>query len=86
MLAHGDRQHEDAAFFEHAPCGLLVTTADGAILRANAAICDWLGYREAELIGQKRVQDLFSIGGRLFFQTHCGPLLSIQGSIAEVQL
>jgi signal transduction histidine kinase/CheY-like chemotaxis protein len=87
MLAHGDGQMPgDASFFEHAPCGLLVSTADGAILRANAALCDWLGYREAELVGQKRVQDLLSIGGRLFFQTHCGPLLSIQGSIAEVQL
>jgi signal transduction histidine kinase/CheY-like chemotaxis protein len=87
MLANGDHEMpDDAAFFEHAPCGLLVTTADGAILRANAAICDWLGYRQAELVGQKRVPDLLSIGGRLFFQTHCGPLLSIQGSIAEVQL
>jgi signal transduction histidine kinase/ActR/RegA family two-component response regulator len=76
----------DAAFFENAPCGLIVSSTDGAILRANAAICDWLGYREAELVGHKRVHDLLSIGGRLFFQTHCGPLLSIQGSIAEVQL
>lgn len=87
MPANGDgRMPGDASLFEHAPCGLIVSTADGAILRANAAICDWLGYREAELVGQKRVQDLLSIGGRLFFQTHCGPLLSIQGSIAEVQL
>ncbi|HEU4376458.1 MAG TPA: ATP-binding protein, partial [Telluria sp.] len=87
MLAHvDDRMPADASLFDQAPCGLLVSTTDGAILRANAAICDWLGYREAELVGQKRVQDLLSIGGRLFFQTHCGPLLSIQGSIAEVQL
>lgn len=87
MFVDGDGQIPgDASFFEHAPCGLLVSTADGVILRANAALCDWLGYREADLVGQKRVQDLLSIGGRLFFQTHCGPLLSIQGSIAEVQL
>lgn len=87
MPANGDGQMPgDASFFEDAPCGLLVSTVDGAILRANAALCDWLGYREADLVGQKRVQDLLSIGGRLFFQTHCGPLLSIQGSIAEVQL
>jgi signal transduction histidine kinase/CheY-like chemotaxis protein len=87
MSADGNGQAQsDASFFEHAPCGLLVSTTDGTILRANAAICDWLGYREAELVSQKRVHDLLSIGGRLFFQTHCGPLLSIQGSIAEVQL
>jgi signal transduction histidine kinase len=81
-----DQLPGDASFFEGAPCGLLVSSTDGAILRANAALCDWLGYREADLVGQKRVRDLLSIGGRLFFQTHCGPLLSIQGSIAEVQL
>ncbi len=76
----------DASYFEHAPCGLLVADAKGAILRANAALCDWLDFSEAELIAGRRVQDLLSVGGRLFFQTHCGPLLAMQGSVAEVQL
>ncbi len=84
-LAHGQIP-DDGALFDSAPCGLLVATPEGNILRANAAICDWLGYRETELVGEKRVHELLSIGGRLFFQTHCGPLLSIQGSLAEVQL
>ncbi|MFL6658667.1 MAG: ATP-binding protein [Massilia sp.] len=77
---------DDADYFEHAPCALLVASTDGTIRRANATLCKWLGYREDELVRAKRVQDLLSIGGRLFFQTHCGPLLAIQGSVAEVQL
>jgi PAS domain S-box-containing protein len=76
----------DAALFQHAPCGLLVCTADGAIVRANATFCRWLGYAEADLLGHKRLQDLLTIGGKLFHQTHCAPLLAIQGSVAEVQL
>lgn len=87
MLVDGDGQlPPDAWFFEHAPCGLLVCATDGIILRANAAICRWLGYAAADIVNQKRVQEFLTIGGRLFFQTHCGPLLSIQGSVAEVQL
>jgi signal transduction histidine kinase/CheY-like chemotaxis protein len=77
---------DDASYFEHAPCALLVANTAGTILRANATFCKWLGYREDELLGSKRAQDLLSIGGRLFFQTHCSPLLAIQGSVAEIQL
>ncbi|MFP5392508.1 MAG: ATP-binding protein [Gammaproteobacteria bacterium] len=82
----GARLPHDGALFERAPCGLLACDVDGAILRANTTFCNWIGYSEAELTGGKRLQDLLSIGGKLFYQTHCGPLLSIQGSVAEVQL
>ncbi|MGI4815475.1 MAG: hybrid sensor histidine kinase/response regulator, partial [Janthinobacterium lividum] len=38
------------------------------------------------LIGQRRLQDLLTMGGRVFHQTHWAPLLQIQGSVAEVKL
>ncbi|MES2742489.1 MAG: ATP-binding protein [Pseudomonadota bacterium] len=76
----------DASYFEHAPSGLLVADTKGAILRVNGALCEWLDWSEQDLIDGRRVQDLLSVGGRLFFQTHCGPLLAMQGSVAEVQL
>jgi sigma-B regulation protein RsbU (phosphoserine phosphatase) len=71
--------------FERAACGLLVTAADGTILRANATLCAWLDYSAAELIG-KRFQQLLTMGCKIFHQTHWMPLLQIQGSVAEVQL
>jgi phosphoserine phosphatase RsbU/P len=69
-----------------AACGLLQTAADGTILRANRLFCQWLGYSADELVGKRRFQDLLTIGGRVFHQTHWAPLLQMQGSISEVKL
>lgn len=71
--------------YEQAACGLLATTASGIILRVNATLCRWLNYNCDDLLGRK-VEDLFAMGGKVFHQTHCMPLLQIQGSVAEVQL
>ncbi|MCW8109159.1 ATP-binding protein [Alteromonas ponticola] len=72
--------------FENAACGLVVTAEDGTILRVNATFANWLGYGSAELIQHKKIQDLFTIGGRFFHHTHWAPLLHMQGSVAEVQI
>ncbi|HVY39511.1 MAG TPA: PAS domain-containing sensor histidine kinase [Polyangia bacterium] len=69
-----------------AACGLLQTTADGTFLRANRLFCQWVGYAADELVGKRRFQDLLTIGGRVFHQTHWAPLLQMQGSISEVKL
>jgi PAS domain S-box-containing protein len=70
---------------EHAPCGLLVTEPDGTIRLVNATFCAWTGYRAAELVHERRIQDLFTVGGRLFHHTHWLPLMQMQGSAAEVK-
>lgn len=72
--------------FEHAACGLAVADMDGVILRINCTLSHWLGYEALDLAGKRRMQDLFSVGARVFHQTHCVPLLQVQGSIAEVQI
>lgn len=74
------------ALFEHAACGLLLTSLDGVILKANGTACTWLGYEKEELIGKVRMRDLLSVGARLFFNTHCQPILQVQGSVAEIQV
>lgn len=45
-----------------------------------------MGSSADELVGNKRWQDLMTVGCRIFHQTHWMPLMQIQGSIAEVQL
>jgi PAS domain S-box-containing protein len=75
---------EDA--FEHAPCGLLTTTIQGTIIRVNATFCRWLGYDADELLEKRRLQDLLTIGGKVFHQTHWAPLLQMQRSVAEVKV
>ena len=75
----------DSALFEHAACGLMLAGLDGIILRVNTTLCSWLGYQADELLGRLRLQDLLPMGGKVFHQTNCVPLLQIQGSVAEVQ-
>jgi sigma-B regulation protein RsbU (phosphoserine phosphatase) len=74
------------ALYEEAPCGLMLTDTDGTIRRVNATFCRWIGAQAAALVGRTRVQQLLTMGGRIFHQTHWAPLLQIQGSVAEVKL
>ena len=71
--------------FERAPCGLVATREDGTILRANQTFCHWTGFDAKALIG-RRFQEMLTIGGRIFHQTHWAPLMQMQGSVAEVKL
>jgi phosphoserine phosphatase RsbU/P len=74
------------ALYESAPCGLLLAAPDGTLLKVNATLCRWLGHASDELVGRRRFQDLLTMGGRIFWQTHLQPLLRMQGSVAEVKL
>src|ERR1700709_1729000 len=71
--------------FEGAPCGLLATTVDGMIVRVNSTFCGWVGYEAHDLLEKRRIQDLLTIGGKVFHQTHWAPLLQMQRSVAEVK-
>ena len=72
--------------YEAAPCGLLLAAADGRLLSANDTLCRWLQYERVDLLGSMRFQELLTMGGRIFWQTHLQPLLRIQASVAEVKL
>jgi len=73
-------------FYDEAPCGLLLSDTDGLLLRANATACRWLGFGARELAGIVRIQDLMTVGARLFHHTHCQPLLQMRGSVGELQI
>jgi PAS domain S-box-containing protein len=70
--------------YEQAPCGYFSCLPDGTFVKLNATLLGWLGYERAELLYQRRFQDLLTIGGRLFYDTHFGPLLQLQGAVSEI--
>ncbi|MCP3138088.1 PAS domain-containing hybrid sensor histidine kinase/response regulator [Pyxidicoccus xibeiensis] len=72
--------------YENAPCGYISTRPDGLIVKANQTFLTWLGYTREELLSGRRFQDLLSVGGRIFHETHFAPLLLMQGFLNEVQL
>lgn len=71
--------------FENAPCGYISADKDGRILRANKTLADWIGTVPSALKG-KRLSDLLTMGGKIFYETHFAPLLRMQGSFTEVAL
>ncbi len=75
-----------ASLYENAACGLACTTHDGTFLKINDTLCQWLGREPEELLGKVKLQELLTMGGRIFHQTHWAPLLRMQGSVAEVKM
>jgi PAS domain S-box-containing protein len=72
--------------YDRAACGLVLTDHSGNILRCNETFCGWVGRPASELVEKRRIQDMFTMGGKVFHQTHLLPLLQMQGSVAEVQV
>ncbi len=69
--------------YEQAPCGYLSTLPDGQIVRANQTFLEWSGFKKRDVVGTC-FHELLSIGGRIFYDTHFGPLLAMQGQVNEV--
>lgn len=85
MTAAREPSPEALALLDAAACGLLQTSDEGTIVRANRTFCVWVGRTPDQLVGT-RFQDLLTMGGRIFHQTHWAPLMRMQGSISEVKV
>lgn len=72
-------------FFERSRNGYVTVSPGGAILRANSRMTAWVGYTTDDLRGMQ-ISDLFSIGGKIYFETHLRPLLRMQAMFDEVAL
>lgn len=72
--------------YEHAPCGFLSTLPDGTIAKINTTLLHWLGYARGDLVGRRTFSDLLTVGGRIYHETHFGPLLRMQGEISGIAL
>lgn len=86
MSAGPDTRDEDLAeLYEDAPCGYLSTEPSGTIVRVNRTLCRWTG-RAAEALLGRRLPDLLSGAGALFYETHCLALLRLQGFLSEIAI
>ncbi len=71
---------------ERAPCGYLTTTVNGLICTLNDTFLAWTGYRRHELVGQFRLVDLLTAGGKIYHETHFAPALLMHGAMHEIAL
>lgn len=70
--------------FEEAPCGYLAALPDGTIVRVNQTFLALSGYTRELLLAGKNFRELLSLPGRIYCDTHLGPLLHMQGFVREV--
>lgn len=71
--------------YRQAPCGLIVSSADGTITQANDTIIGWLGTDRDAFVGSK-LSDHLDTGSRMFYETRHVPVLALQGEVREVSL
>lgn len=69
---------------DRAPCGLLTLAADGGIVDVNRAFLTWTRYSRERLVGVRRLDELFTVPCRIYYETHQAPLLRLQGFVNEI--
>ena len=68
---------------DKAPCGFVSFGDDSKIIYVNTTLLERLGYTRDEVIG-RHVETIFSVGSRIFHQTHFFPLVKLHGRSQEV--
>ena len=81
-MSDATRAVED--LFETAPCGFALVGDDGLLAHANAEFRRLVGRRNEDLVGRASLASLFSVGGRMFLETHLLPMLAHDRSVREV--
>jgi PAS domain S-box-containing protein len=85
--------HEDVGPYEEGldplldrlPCGFVSFTDDGTIRAVNHTLGAMLGFDQTELVGH-HVESIFTVGSRIFYQTHLFPLVRLRGHVDEIFL
>jgi serine/threonine protein kinase len=72
--------------YDEAPCGYLSVLPGGAIARVNRTFLSWTGYTAEELYTSRRFSTLLTMPAALLYETHCVPLIRLQGFISEIAL
>jgi PAS domain S-box-containing protein len=85
-VAVDERLLEESAqeLFDGAPCGYLAMLPDGTIVKVNETFLTWTGYTRETLLAGATFRELLTVPGRIYYDTHIGPLLQLQGFVREV--
>lgn len=67
-----------------APVALLLLDAEARVLDANDEFLRLVDVPDVEAVAGRRLADLLTVGGRIYWETHLGPLLHIEGRVDEV--
>ncbi|MBD5786126.1 SpoIIE family protein phosphatase [Cellulosimicrobium terreum] len=66
------------------PVALLMLDGDAHVLDANEELVRLVGATDVEEVLGRRLGELLTVGGRIFWETHLAPLLHVEGRVDEV--
>ena len=69
--------------FDKAPAFYFSCTEDGKLININETACNALDYTKQELTEEK-IDIIFTIATRIFYQTHLLPMIKMQGCAKEI--
>lgn len=74
----------DIDLYHKAPFGYITTHVDGTIININETLLKLIQADSKDLLGKKRFQDLLTVGGKIYYETHYLPLLIHQKEVQEI--
>ncbi|PSK86853.1 PAS domain S-box-containing protein [Limimaricola soesokkakensis] len=79
-------RHLDVAaeLIEDAPCGIAVTDPDGRLQYINATLSNWLALNARPERPRRRLSELLTLPGRMYYETHMAPMMRLQGYVREI--
>jgi signal transduction histidine kinase len=83
--ASTDEQPVLDPLLDDAPCGFVSFADDGTVRLINRTLLDLLGIQREGIVG-RHVENLLTVGGRIFYQTHLFPVLRLHGRAEEIFL
>jgi PAS domain S-box-containing protein len=72
------------ALYQDAPCGYLSFLPDGTIIKINRTLLKWLDYTAEQMVGQMKISQLMTTGGKLYYQMFYYPLIILKGTVNEI--
>ena len=85
MSSPAAAREETEDLYNNAPCGFHSLDKDGVFVRVNETELRWLGYTRDELIGKKKITDLFAPESVKTFEEHFARF-QLQGSVRDIEL
>lgn len=70
--------------YNSSPSGYFCSLPDGTIIVSNKKFLDLTNYTREEVIGEKKVTDFLSLGGKIYFEYIYAPALKLNGTLEEI--
>jgi PAS domain S-box-containing protein len=73
------------SLLDAAPCGFVAFVDDGTVRLVNRTLLEMLGMERDAIVG-RHVENILTVGSKVFYQTHLFPLLRLHGQAEEIFL